>query len=164
MAKRGSNKRHRFNDYFKGFQTVPAVREIFGEETDEVLANLRVEFLNARSDYIWVSDRDGHLIANANYLKQGERRAIYLDLIHELVHVKQFRDGREITLKLGKRFEYVDRPTELEAYMHTMKEARRLRMSDEEMFDYLKVTWLDDEEVRRLAKSLRLKVPPQREF
>jgi len=143
---------------------VPAVREIFGEETDEVLANLRVEFLNARSDYIWVSDRDGHLIANANYLKQGERRAIYLDLIHELVHVKQFRDGREITLKLGKRFEYVDRPTELEAYMHTMKEARRLRMSDEEMFDYLKVTWLDDEEVRRLAKSLRLKVPPQREF
>jgi hypothetical protein len=143
---------------------VPAVRQIFGEETDEVLANLRVEFLNTRSDYIWVSDRDGHLIANANYLKQGERRAIYLDLIHELVHVKQFRDGREITLKLGKRFEYVDRPTELEAYMHTMKEARRLRMSDEEMFDYLKVTWLDDEEVRRLAKSLRLKVPPQREF
>jgi len=159
MAKRGSNKRHSFNDYFKGFQAVPAVREIFGEETDEVLANLRVEFLNARSDYIWVSDKDGHLIANANYLKQGETRAVYLDLIHELVHVKQFRDGRKITLSFGKRFEYVDRPTELEAYIHTIKEARRLGMSDEEIFDYLKVTWLDDGEVRRLAKNLKLKVP-----
>lgn len=157
-AKRGSNKRHSFNDYFKGFQAVPAVREIFGKETDEVLANLRVEFLNARSDYLWVSDKDGHLIANANYLKQGERRAVYLDLIHELVHVKQFRDGREITLELGKRFEYVERPTELEAYMHTIKEARRLGMNDEEIFDYLKVTWLDDEEVRHLARHLGVKL------
>jgi hypothetical protein len=91
-------------------------------------------------------------------LKQGERRAVYLDLIHELVHVKQFRDGREITLELGKRFEYVERPTELEAYMHTIKEARRLGMNDEEIFDYLEVTWLDDEEVRHLARHLGVKL------
>jgi len=158
-SKRGSKTRHSFSDYFKGFQSVPAVREIFGQETDEVLANLGVEFLNARSDYIWVSDKDGHLIANANYLKNGETRAIYLDLIHELVHVKQFRDGREISLDFGKRFEYVDRPTELEAYKHTIKEARRLGMIDEEIVDYLRVTWLDEEEVSRLAKNLGVKVP-----
>jgi hypothetical protein len=137
---------------------VLAIREIFGQETDEVLANLRVEFLNVRSDYIWVSDKDGHLIANANYLKHGETRAIYLDLIHELVHVKQFRDGREISLRIGKKFEYVDRPTELEAYKHTVKEARRLGMSDDEIVDYLKLTWLDEEEVRRLAKHLGVRV------
>ncbi len=85
-------------------------------------------------------------------------RAIYLDLIHELVHVKQFRDGREISLQFGKRFEYVDRPTELEAYRHTIKEVRRLGMTDEEIVDYLKVTWLDGEEVKRLAKHLGVKV------
>jgi hypothetical protein len=157
-SRRGSKTRHSFYDYFKGFQAVPAVRRIFGQETDEVLANLRVEFLNARSDYIWVSDKDGHLIANADYLKHGETRAIYLDVIHELVHVKQFKDGREISLRIGKRFEYVDRPTELEAYRHTIKEARRLGMSDEEIVDYLKVTWLDEEEVRRLARNLRVSV------
>ena len=106
----------------------------------------------SRSDYIWVSNKDGHLIANANYLKDGDTRAIYLDLIHELVHVKQFRDGREISLRIGKRFEYVDRPTELEAYRHTVKEAHRLGMTDEEIVDYLKVTWLDEEEVKRLAR------------
>ena len=157
-SKRGSKTRHSFNDYFRGFEGVPAVREMFGQETDEVLAGLRVEFLNARSDYIWVSDEDGHLIANANYLKEGETRAIYLDLIHELVHVKQFRDGREISLRIGKKFEYVDRPTELEAYKLTIKEARRLGMDDDEIMDYLKVTWLDEEEVRRLARHLGVKV------
>jgi hypothetical protein len=136
---------------------VPAVREIFGQQTDEVLASVQVEFLNVRSDYIWVSDEDGHLIANANYLKHGETRAIYLDVIHELVHVKQFRDGREISLEFGKRFEYVDRPTEIEAYRHTIKEARRLGMTDEEIINYLKVTWLDEEEVRRLARHLGVK-------
>jgi hypothetical protein len=157
-SKRGSKMRHRFVDYFRGFEAVPPVREIFGPETDEVLTSLQVEFLNARSDYIWVSDKDGHLIANANYLKRGEMRDIYLDLIHELVHVKQFRDGREIILDFGERFEYVDRPTELEAYKHTVKEARRLGMSDDEIADYLKVAWLDADEVRRLARHLGVKV------
>jgi hypothetical protein len=157
-TKQGSKTKHRFNDYFKGFEEVSAVREIFGQETHEVLAGLRVEFLRSRSDYIWVSDEDGHLIANANYLRDGETREIYLDLIHELVHVKQFRDGREILLSFGKRFEYVDRPTELEAYKHTIKEARRLGMTDEEIVDYLRVTWLDEEEVRRLAGNLGVKV------
>ena len=157
-SKRGSKTRYRFNDYFRGFTEVRAVREIFGHETDEVLGNLRVEFLNARSDYIWVSDKDGHLIANTNYLKNGETRAIYLDLIHELVHVKQFRDGKELSLVFGKRFEYVDRPTELEAYKHTIKEARRLGMTDDEIIDYLNVTWLDEEELTRLARHLRVKV------
>ncbi len=157
-SKRGSKRRHKFNDYFRGFEAVPAVRKIFGQGTEEVLAGLRVEFLNVRSDYIWVSDADGHLIANVNYLKKAETRDIYLDLIHELVHVKQFRDGRDISLDLGKRFEYVERPTELEAYKLTIKEARRLGMSDEQIIDYLKVTWLDKEEVRRLARHLGVKV------
>jgi hypothetical protein len=137
---------------------VPAVREIFGAETGKVLASLQVEFLNARSDYIWVSNKDGHLIANANYLRTGETRAIYLDLVHELVHVKQFRDGRKLSLDFGKRFEYVERPTELEAYRHTIKEARRLGMTDEEIVEYLKITWLDEEEIRRLARHLGVKV------
>jgi hypothetical protein len=158
-SKRGSNMRHSFSSYFKGFQEVPAVREIFGQQTDEVLASVQVEFLNVRSDYIWVSDKDGHMIANANYLKHGETRAIYLDVIHELVHVKQFRDGRKISLDFGERFEYVNRPSELEAYRHTVKEARRLGMGDDEIVDYLKVSWLDEDEVRHLARQLGVKIP-----
>jgi hypothetical protein len=34
-----------FMDYFKGFEKSQAVRGIFGDRTDEVLKNLKVEFI-----------------------------------------------------------------------------------------------------------------------
>ncbi len=147
-----------FAEYFKGFEKVAAVREIFGDKTEEVLRNLKVEFFGARYGYMGVSDEDGHLIVSANYLKQGDARSIYLDVVHELVHVKQFMEGKEL---FDETYEYVDRPTELDAYKHALKEARRLGMSDDEIFEYLKVMWLDQEEVERLAKNLDVRVPDE---
>jgi len=146
--------KYAFLDYFKGFEAVGAVREIFGDQTGNVLSELQVEFFGTRFGYMGVSDEDGHLFVSANYLKQGDARSIYLDVVHELVHVRQFREGKAL---FDETYEYVDRPTELEAYKHTVKEARRLGMSDDEIFDYLKVTWLNDQEVRRLAENLKVK-------
>jgi hypothetical protein len=149
--------KYSFLDYFKGFEAVAAVREIFGDQTGDVLAELKVEFFGTKFGYMGVSDEDGHMFVSANYLKQGDARSIYLDVVHELVHVRQFREGKAL---FDESYEYVDRPTELEAYKHAVKEARRLGMSDDEIFDYLKVTWLNDQEVRRLAENLDIKQPP----
>lgn len=143
--------KHRFRDYFIGFEKLPVVREIFGSETDRVLAALKVEFSGGRFGYMGTSDEDGHLIISAHYLKDGDSRSIYLDVIHELVHVRQFREGKQL---FDASYEYADRPTELEAYRHALKEARRLGMSDDEIFEYLKVTWLDEDEVERLARNI----------
>src|SRR5512136_2815281 len=88
--------KHDSIEYFKGFENVPAVREIFGNATDRVLSELKVEFFSARIGYMGVSDEDGHLIVSANYLKEGDMRSIYLDIIHELVHVMQFREGKRL--------------------------------------------------------------------
>jgi len=129
--------RHRFLDYFRGFEKVEAVRETFGEESDRVLEGLQVEFFGSKLGYMGVSDEDGYLLASADYLKNGNWRDIYLDVVHELVHVRQFKEGKEL---FDESFEYVDRPTELQAYRHTVKEARRLGMTDDEISDYLKVT------------------------
>jgi hypothetical protein len=148
--------KHDFVDYFKGFEKVPAVREIFGNATDRVLSELKVEFFSARVGYMGVSDEDGHLIVSANYLKEGDMRSIYLDVIHELVHVRQFKEGKQL---FDESYEYADRPTELEAYRHAVKEARRLDMSDDEIFEYLKVMWLDEDEVQRLAKNIGIGAP-----
>jgi hypothetical protein len=150
--------KHDFINYFKGFEKVPAVQEIFGKETEKILSELKVEFFSARFGYMGVSDEDGHLIASASYLKEGDLRSIYLDVIHELVHVMQFREGRQL---FNESYEYVDRPTELEAYRHAVKEARRLGMTDSEIFEYLKVTWLDENGVQRLAENLGI-VPPEK--
>lgn len=148
--------RHRFLDYFKGFENLEAVRETFGDETNKVLRSLQVEFFGSKFGYMGVSDEDGHILASADYLKNGKWRDIYLDVIHELVHVKQFREGKEL---FDESYGYADRPTEVEAYRHTVKEARRLGMTDDEIFKYLKVTWLSDLEAKQLAKNVGVNVP-----
>jgi hypothetical protein len=144
---------HPFTDYFKNFDKVEAVRRIFGEQTEKVLQNLRVEFFG-RKGYMGVSDDDGHLLISADYLNNGDLIDIYLDIIHELVHVKQFMAGKKL---FDDNFSYVERPTEVEAYCAAVKEARRLGLSDERILDYLKTEWMNDDELKRLAKTLNVK-------
>ncbi|MGB8780838.1 MAG: hypothetical protein WCD81_09365 [Candidatus Bathyarchaeia archaeon] len=142
-----------FKDYFSGFDTVEAVKRIFGEKTDEVLSNLRVEFIGRRG-YMGVSEVDGHLIASADYLCRGNRVDIYLDIIHELVHVKQFAEGKEL---FDHNYSYTERPTEVEAYRCAVEEARRLGMSDKRICAYLKTEWMSDDDFRRLAKAVNVR-------
>jgi hypothetical protein len=144
---------HRLIDYFKGFENVDAVRRIFGEKTEEVLSNLKVEFGGMRG-YMGVSDTDGHLIVSAHYLKNGDLVDIYLDIIHELVHVKQFMDGKEL---FDRSYDYVERPTEIEAYRHVVEEARNLGLDDERICQYLKTEWMTEEDLGKLAKTLNVR-------
>jgi hypothetical protein len=141
-----------FTDYFKGFEKVEAVRGIFGKNTDAVLGNLRVEFAGMRG-YMGVSNVDGHLLISTLYLKKGDMVDIYLDMIHELVHVKQFMEGKEL---FDDRFSYEERPTEIEAYRHAVEEARRLGLSDARICNYLKTEWMTDEEFKRLAETVNV--------
>jgi len=150
---------HAFMDFFKGFEKIPAVRSIFGDNTEKVLGSLKVEFFSSKFGYMGVSDEDGHLIVSAYYLREGEQVSKYLDVIHELVHVRQFREGKPL---FDEGFEYHNRPTELEAYKLAVDEGRRLGMSDKELFDYLKVDWMSEDEVRKLARNLGVKTPPKR--
>jgi len=146
----------RFTDHFKGFEKVEVVRRIFGDRTEEVLRNLKVEFFSSRSGYMGVSDEDGHLMVSTYYLKHGNAEEIYLDLIHEVVHVKQFMDGEEL---FDDSYEYVDRPTEIEAYKLTVQEAKRIGMSDTDIYNYLKAFWMSDAEVAKLAEELGVSLP-----
>ncbi len=149
----------RFVDHFKGFEDVEAVRAIFGVDTRRVLRGLKVEFFSSRWGFMGVSDKDGHLLVSTHYLRTGNRRDIYLDVVHELVHVRQFREGKEL---FADGFEYPDLPTEIEAYKTCVAEGRRIGMSDRELFEYLKVEWMADKEVRRLARHVGVATPPKR--
>jgi hypothetical protein len=142
-----------FTDYFIGFDNVEAVKSIFGDKTGEVLRNLKVEFFSSKFGYMGVSDVDGHLMVSSYHLSKSDFRVLYLDIVHELYHVKQFMDGREL---FSAEFEYVDSPIEIEAYSHTVKEAQRIGMSNKEIIDYLKVEWIDDDSHKRLIKSVGL--------
>jgi hypothetical protein len=140
-----------FTDCFKGYEKVPAVQGIFGEKTEEVLSKLKVEFIGF--GYMGVDNTDGHMLVNANYLKNGDKTDIYLDIVHELCHVKQFMDGREL---FDPEYDYVDRPTEIEAYRYTVQEARRLGLSDQRIREYLKTEWMSQEDLKKLAKYVEV--------
>ncbi len=136
-------------DYFKGFEESSAVKGIFGNNTKKVLGNLKVEFMGF--GYMGVDDDTGHLLVNARYLKNGNRIDVYLDIIHELFHVKQWLEGKEL---FDNNYSYVDRPTEIEAYRYTVQEAKRLGLDDKRILEYLKTEWMSNHELMQLAKAL----------
>ncbi len=143
----------KFIDHFKGFEKVAAVRAIFGEETVKVLENLKVEFV--WFGYMGVDNTDGHLMVNGRYLRDGNKTDIYLDVVHELCHVKQWMDGREL---FDERYDYVDRPTEIEAYRHTVQEAKRIGLGKERILEYLKTEWISSQDLKRLVKNMDMKL------
>lgn len=147
----GSSTRS-FADYFKDFDRVEAVREIFGDKTETVLQGLRVDF-SWFGGYMWVNSLNGHIMVSSRYLNEGDRIDIYLDVIHELVHVKQLMDGREL---FDVHFGYVERPTEIEAYRHSVEEARRLGLSDQRICDYLQTEWMSKTDLKKLAAALNV--------
>jgi len=140
-----------FMEYFKGFEKNIAVRGIFGEETEEVLKNLKVDFISF--GYMGVDNSDGHLMVNKRYLSTGSKEDIYLDVIHELCHVKQHMEGREL---FDPRYDYVDRPTEVEAYRYAVQEAKRIGLSAARIRLYLKTEWMSDEVLDRLIRNINV--------
>lgn len=143
-----------FRNVFRGFDRVGAVRSIFGSRTLEVLTGLMVDIMETRG-YLRIDAEKGSVIVNSRYLKEGHELFLYLDVIHELVHVRQHMEGKELW---DQRYKYVDRPTELEAYKAAVAEARRLGMSDSELVNYLKVEWVPDEDFARLLAALGVKL------
>ena len=148
------NQKVIFFDFFKDFQKVKAVRGIFGEKTDEVLSHLTVE-ISWVMGYMYVDSSDGHLVISKGYLNNGDKIDIYLDLIHELFHVKQFMEGKEL---FDPHYDYVDRPTEIEAYRYCIQEARRLGLTEERIRCYLWTEWMSEEDFKRLAKSVNVSI------
>jgi hypothetical protein len=100
-----------------------------------------------------VNNIDGHLMVSAKYLNEGDKLDVYLDLIHELVHIKQFMEGKEL---FDFHYSYTERPTELEAYRAAVNEARRLGVSDERICLYLKTEWMSDKDLKQMAKALNV--------
>lgn len=146
-------KEYAFMDYFRGMEKVEAVRRIFGEKTKKILGDLKVEF-TWLGGYMWVNNFNGHLMISARYLKEGDRIDIYLDLIHELVHVKQLMEAKEL---FDVHYSYTERPTEVEAYRLAVEEARNIGLSDERICRYLKTEWMSEEDLRKLAKALNVR-------
>ena len=147
---------YRLEEIFVGLQNSEILLKIFKtkEELDDVFSKIKV-IVDVHSHYMHVNNEDASIVIGLEHLKNSDKKILYLDIIHELVHVKQQRQGLDL---YDKSYSYVDRPTEVEAYAITVEEARRLGMKDPEIFDYLHVEWITPDEHKRLASAVGLSI------
>jgi hypothetical protein len=143
-----------FTRIFKGFGRVKAIRRVFGKDTTKVLSRLRVALYSSKwGGYMWIDDKNKCLVCNIDYLRTADKRYLYLDIIHELVHIKQMLEGKEL---FDENYAYTNRPTEKEAYNTAVDEAKRLGMSKKEIIDYLEVEWISKKEFQKFLKRFDL--------
>ncbi|HYM40307.1 MAG TPA: hypothetical protein VEY12_09245 [Thermoplasmata archaeon] len=148
-------------DVFPELDRSPAFRELFSDGLRaEVLRDCKVDVV-PEDAYMYIDDGPGNVCAGLTYLRTGDARVLYLDILHELTHIRQWHAGRELW---DRRYSYVDRPTEVEAYEVAVQEARRLGMSDGEISDYLRVEWTSREDHERLCKRLGVRLPESRAY
>jgi len=143
---------YRISEIFPNLKKNSIFSDIFGDRSfvEEVFQNSAVRIIKQQTD-MFVDNDDGTINIGIQHLKESDPEVLYLDIIHELVHVRQQREGLDL---YDRSKSYVDRETEIEAYEFTIKEARRIGLSEEEILDYLTVEWITPEEYRRLADRL----------
>jgi len=154
IVKRAPTRLYPLTDFFKGFEKVRALRDLFGDRTAQVLKKMKVEFYSAKWGYMSINDSDGHILISGYHMTHSPFRTLYLDIIHELYHIRQRMDGKKLFLD---EFDYFDSPIEIKAYEFTIKEARRIGMTDRQIVDYLEVPWADKKELKRFVRRLGLK-------
>jgi hypothetical protein len=145
---------YRLDDIFEGLKDTEILLEIFGtkKELDDVFSRTKV-MVDEHSHYMHVKNDDATIVIGTDHLKKSDKIVLYLDIVHELVHVKQQRQGLDL---YDNSYSYVDRPTEIEAYAIAVNEAKRLGMNLDEIFDYLHVEWITPKEHKRLASHTGL--------
>lgn len=99
-----------------------------------------------------VESADDEIVIARSHLVNSPTMDLYLDILHEFLHILQRRQGRK--LWLGRKVPYVDRPTEVEAYAFSIAEARRLGVPDRYLREYLRVTWVSRADHLRLLRHL----------
>jgi hypothetical protein len=143
---------YKLTDVFAGLQMSSSLRKVLGSKAQmtKIVAHLKLR-VEPNDSGIWLDRDTGTICIGSKHLTTAKSDFLYLDVIHVLVHVRQFLEGREL---YDQAFEYVDRPTELEAYRTTVAEARRIGMDDEEILKYLRMDAADDSELGKLIEKI----------
>ena len=130
----------------------PALLRIAPDPTarEALVQQARVRVARIRG-YCWIDDETPCIVLSTRYYREGDERDLYLDLLHELTHLRQLSEGHDVW---DDRLKYVDRPTEIEGYAVAIEEGRRLGMTDEEVVVHLSNPWMDEGDVQRLVGNV----------
>ena len=150
--------KYKVPDAFPDILNEPILTEIFGSEKtmDAVFETIEINVIDA-PHYMNVNNENGTINVGLGHLRNSEDEVLYLDILHELCHVKQQREGAVL---YRRDIPYVEWPTEIEAYEIAVKVARRMGMTEREIENYLWVEWASPKDNAKLAKRLNVKADP----
>ena len=143
---------YKLSEIFAGLESSSALLKVFGSKSQmtKILKHLKLR-IERNDSGLWLDRDTGTICIGSKHLTTAKGDFLYLDVIHVLVHVRQFLEGKEL---YDQAFEYVDRPTELEAYRTTVAEARRVGMDEDEILKYLRMDAVDDSELGKLMEKI----------
>jgi hypothetical protein len=113
--------------------------------------NAVVRIKKRERGYCYVDVLVPAVTVSEHYYRKGNNLDLYLDLAHELTHLRQHMEGENIW---EHSIPYVDRPTEIEGYAVAVEEGRRLGMTDAEITNHLSNPWMSKEEIARLRNNI----------
>jgi hypothetical protein len=87
-----------------------------------------------------------------DYYKNGKPIDLYLDILHEMTHLRQLEEGKNLW---DMEKAYVDRGTEIESYAIVMREAARLGLTRADFLDHLQAPWMTEADIARLLDNIR---------
>lgn len=149
---------HPFIRFLPLIEESPAARRIeSGLMTLASLVNeVRVR-IEPGHGYTWVDDDAPAIVLIERYYREGNPADLYLDLLHELTHLRQLACGWNLW---DENYRYVDRPTEIEAYAVAVEEGRRLGMTELEIIRHLSNPWISPADVQSLLKNVERFLAP----
>jgi hypothetical protein len=170
--------RHRLLEVFPGLEETVPFRKYPGDD-DRILAVARETWAEVTDGpgYMYVAPprtppeiraagfrmvetTDDVIVIGGSHLRNSPRMYVYLDIIHEFLHILQRKQGRIIWPRAS--LAYPDRPTEIEAYSFSIAEARRLDVPDSYLRRYLKAPWMSQAENLRLLRNVGVSPPIRR--
>jgi hypothetical protein len=143
---------HPYRLFLPRFEESPAARRIESPATPlgPLLDSARVR-IKPGEGYLWVDIKIPAIILIEEYYRKASPLDLYLDLTHELTHLRQLAEGKDIW---DHSLDYVDRPTEIEGYAVAVEEGIRLGMGEDEVIRHLSNPWMSDAEVARLRANI----------
>jgi len=145
--------RHGYLELLPGAAESPAMRRIGtpAHPVERLLASTAVE-ISDEDGYCWVDDDVPCIVVTLDYYRTGSDINLYLDLLHELTHIRQHLEGADLW---DRNFAYVDRWTEIEGYAVAVEEGCRLGMTADDVVEHLANPWMSSTDQRRLRDNVR---------
>ncbi len=143
---------HPYRSLLPRFEESPAARRVESETfpIGPLLDGARVR-IKIHKGYCFVDVQIPAIVLSMDYYARANPLDLYLDLAHELTHLRQLAEGKNLW---DHSIHYVDRPTEIEGYAVAVEEGLRLGMTEEQIIRHLSNPWLSDTEIARLRKNI----------